>query len=149
MSRGRFINRSDARAREPSVSLMTGISSFVFCLLALGIVRRFFGGLRHRLKAATPSSTLFVEAEVTLCFFSHAALRWALVISPREPLALKDDDDFNMVHGSFYDVCVFGWWEVMVTYMSHDIGLVPTVERHSQSAGEYLLVCILQDEVWA
>ena len=31
------------------------------------------------------------------------------------------------------------------TYINHCIGLVPTVERHSQSVGEYLLVSILQD----
>ena len=114
MSRRRFFNRSNSRVREPSVSVMTGISSFVCYPLAHGLVQLFFGGLRHGLKAATISSILFVEAEVTLRFFSPAALHWALVISPREPLALKDALDFSMVHGSFYDVCVSGWWRISI-----------------------------------
>ena len=59
-----------------------------------------------------PSSILgFFEAEVTLCFVSRAALRWALVISPREPLTLKDGVRFTMVHKSFYGVCIFGGWK--------------------------------------
>ena len=78
---------------------------FVCCPLALRLVQLFFGGPCRRLEAATPSSILFLEAEVTLRFFSRATLHWALVISLREPLSLKDAVDFTMVHGSLYCLC--------------------------------------------
>ena len=86
--------------------LLLDISSCRFAPFVLGLERSRLT-LPHFTEAATPSSIIFVDAEVTLRFFSRTALRWALVISPQEPLALKDDVDFNMVHGSFYGVWVF------------------------------------------
>ena len=57
-------------------------------------------------------------------------------------MALKDAVGFTIVHSSFYDIVFLGGG---VPYINRDIGLEQTVEQHSQSAGEYLLVSILQD----
>ena len=48
-----------------------------------------------------------------LALFLTRCLALGFVHFPPEPLSLKDAVDFTMVHGSFYNVCVFGWWRTL------------------------------------